>query len=194
MLEYSAILIGYLLGSVSSAVVVTRALHLQDPRNVGSGNPGATNVLRYGGKGAALATLLGDLLKGVIAVLIARQLSAQSWVIAATMVTVFLGHLYPVFFGFKGGKGVATALGAYVGASPLVGGALAGTWLVVAVLSRYSSLSALVATALSPLYVWYWLRDPAYVAGSVVMAAILFWRHRGNIKRLLAGTETKIGK
>ena len=194
MFEYSAILIGYLLGSVSSAVVVTRALHLQDPRNVGSGNPGATNVLRYGGKGAALATLLGDLLKGVIAVLIARQLSAQSWVIAATMVTVFLGHLYPVFFGFKGGKGVATALGAYVGASPLVGGALAGTWLVVAVLSRYSSLSALVATALSPLYVWYWLRDPAYVAGSVVMAAILFWRHRGNIKRLLAGTETKIGK
>jgi glycerol-3-phosphate acyltransferase PlsY len=194
MLEYSAILIGYLLGSVSSAVVVTRALHLQDPRNVGSGNPGATNVLRYGGKGAALATLLGDLLKGVIAVLIARELSAQSWVIAATMVTVFLGHLYPVFFGFKGGKGVATALGAYVGASPLVGGALAGTWLVVAALSRYSSLSALVATALSPLYVWYWLRDPAYVTGSVVMAAILFWRHRGNIKRLLEGTETRIGK
>lgn len=194
MLEYSAILIGYLLGSVSSAVVVTRALHLQDPRKVGSGNPGATNVLRYGGKGAALATLLGDLLKGVIAVLIARELSAQSWVIAATMVTVFLGHLYPVFFGFKGGKGVATALGAYVGASPLVGGALAGTWLVAAVLSHYSSLSALVATALSPLYVWYWLRDPAYVVGSVVMAAILFWRHRDNIKRLLEGTETKIGK
>lgn len=194
MLEYSAILIGYLLGSVSSAVVVTRALHLQDPRNVGSGNPGATNVLRYGGKGAALATLLGDLLKGVIAVLIARELSAQPWVIATTMVTVFLGHLYPVFFGFKGGKGVATALGAYVGASPLVGGALAGTWLVIALLSRYSSLSALVATALSPLYVWYWLGDPAYIVGSVVMAAILFWRHRGNIKRLLAGTETRIGK
>ncbi|KPK54023.1 MAG: acyl-phosphate glycerol 3-phosphate acyltransferase [Thiotrichales bacterium SG8_50] len=194
MVEYSAILIGYLLGSVSSAVVVARALHLQDPREVGSGNPGATNVLRYGGKGAAIATLLGDLLKGVVAVLIARELSAQPSVIAATMIAVFLGHLFPVFFGFKGGKGVATALGAYLGASPWVGGALAITWVVVAVVSRYSSLSALVATALSPLYVWYWLGDPAYVVGSILMSAILFWRHRGNVKRLLDGSESKIGK
>ncbi|KPK11634.1 MAG: hypothetical protein AMJ68_05040 [Acidithiobacillales bacterium SG8_45] len=194
MVEYSAILIGYLLGSISSAVVVARVLRLQDPREVGSGNPGATNVLRYGGKGAAIATLLGDLLKGVVAVLIARELSLQPWVISATMVAVFLGHLFPVFFGFKGGKGVATALGAYLGANPWVGGALALTWIVVAVVSRYSSLSALVATALSPLYVWYWMGDPAYVAGSVVMVVILFWRHRGNIKRLLEGTESKIGK
>ena len=110
------------------------------------------------------------------------------------MVTVFLGHLFPVFFGFKGGKGVATALGAYLGANPWVGGALALTWIVVAVVSRYSSLSALVATALSPLYVWYWLGDPAYVIGSLAMGVILFWRHRGNIKRLMEGSESKIGK
>jgi glycerol-3-phosphate acyltransferase PlsY len=194
MIEYSSIIIGYLLGSISSAVVVARVLRLQDPRDVGSGNPGATNILRYGGKGAAIATLLGDLLKGVVAVLIARELSTQSWVIAATMVTVFLGHLYPLFFGFKGGKGVATALGAYLGANPWVGGALALTWIIVAVVSRYSSLSALVATALSPIYVWYWLGDPAYVIGSVVMGAILFWRHRANIKRLIDGNESKIGK
>jgi glycerol-3-phosphate acyltransferase PlsY len=194
MVEYSSIVIGYLLGSISSAVVVARVLRLQDPREVGSGNPGATNILRYGGKGAAIATLLGDLLKGVVAVLIARELSVQSWVIAATMVTVFLGHLYPVFFGFKGGKGVATALGAYLGANPWVGGALALTWIVVAVVSRYSSLSALLATALSPLYVWYWLGDPAYIIGSLVMGVVLFWRHRGNIKRLVEGSESKIGK
>lgn len=194
MVEYSSIVIGYLLGSISSAVVVARVLRLQDPREVGSGNPGATNILRYGGKGAAIATLLGDLLKGVVAVLIARELSMQSWVIAATMVTVFLGHLYPVFFGFKGGKGVATALGAYLGANPWVGGAQVLTWIVVAVVSRYSSLSALLMTALAPLYVWYWLGDPAYVIGSLVMGVVLFWRHRGNIKRLVEGSESKIGK
>ncbi len=194
MIEYSSIIIGYLLGSISAAVVIARVLRLKDPREVGSKNPGATNILRYGGKGAALATLLGDLMKGVVAVLIARELSDQSWVVAATMIAVFLGHLFPVFFGFKGGKGVATALGAYLGASLWVGGALVGTWLVVAIISRYSSLSALVAVALSPLYVWYWLGDPAYVVGSVVLGVILFWRHSGNIKRLLEGTETKIGK
>jgi glycerol-3-phosphate acyltransferase PlsY len=133
-------------------------------------------------------------LKGVVAVLIARELSAQPWIISATMLAVFLGHLFPVFFGFKGGKGVATALGAYLGASPWVGGALALSWVVVAVVSRYSSLSALVATALSPIFVWYWLGDPAYIIGSVLMAVILFWRHHGNIKRLLDGSESKIGK
>jgi len=194
MIEYVPIVIAYLLGSLSSAVIVARLLGLKDPREVGSGNPGATNVLRYGGKGAAVATLIGDLMKGVVAVLIARAMQVDAAIIAATMVAAFLGHLFPIFFGFKGGKGVATALGVFLAANLWAGLAIAGSWGVMAVITRYSSLSALVATALSPLYVWYWLREPAYIVGSIVLAAILFWRHRANIQRLLAGTEAKIGK
>lgn len=194
MIEYAPIVIAYFLGSLSSAVIVARLLGLKDPREMGSGNPGATNILRYGGKGAAIATLIGDLLKGVAAVLIARAMNADAAVVAATMVAAFLGHLFPVFFGFKGGKGVATALGVFLAANVWVGLAIVGSWIAIAVVSRYSSLAALVATALSPIYVWYWLRDPAYITGSIVLAAILFWRHRANIQRLLAGTEAKIGK
>ncbi len=194
MIEYLPILVGYLLGSLSSAVIVARLLGLKDPREVGSGNPGATNILRYGGKGPAVATLIGDLLKGVVAVLIARAMNVDAAIVAATMVAAFLGHLYPVFFGFKGGKGVATALGVFLAANLWVGLAIAGSWAVMAVITRYSSLSALVATALSPLYAWIWLREPAYIIGSIAIAALLFWRHRDNIRRLLAGTEAKIGK
>lgn len=194
MLESLPVVIAYLLGSLSSAVIVARLLGLKDPREVGSGNPGATNILRYGGKGAAIATLIGDLMKGVAAVLIARAMDADAAIVAATMVAAFLGHLFPVFFGFKGGKGVATALGVYLAANIWVGLTITGSWIALAVVTRYSSLAALVATALSPLYVWYWLRDPAYIIGSIVLAAILFWRHRANIRRLLAGTESRIGK
>ncbi len=194
ILEALPVIIAYLLGSLSSAVIVARLLGLKDPRDVGSGNPGATNILRYGGKGAAITTLIGDLMKGVAAVLIARAMDAEAAIIAATMVAVFLGHLFPVFFGFKGGKGVATALGVYLAANIWVGLAVAGSWVALAAITRYSSLAALAATALSPLFVWYWLRHPAYIVGSVVLAVILFWRHRANIQRLLAGTESKIGK
>ncbi|MEJ2105893.1 MAG: glycerol-3-phosphate 1-O-acyltransferase PlsY [Acidiferrobacteraceae bacterium] len=194
MSEYLFPLFAYLVGSISSAVVVARLMHLQDPRTVGSGNPGATNVLRYGGKRAAVVTLIGDTLKGVMAVVLARFLTQDPVVLAAVMGSVFLGHLYPVFFGFKGGKGVATALGAYLGFDPVIGGLLALTWLVVAVVTRYSSLSALVAAALSPIFVWWRHPVPAVVAISVAVAALLYWRHRQNIRRLIAGTETRIGK
>lgn len=194
ILEALPVIIAYLLGSLSSAVIVARLLGLKDPRDVGSGNPGATNILRYGGKGAAITTLIGDLMKGVAAVLIARAMGADATIVAASMVAVFLGHLFPLFFGFKGGKGVATALGVYLAANIWVGLAVAGSWVVLAAITRYSSLAALAATALSPLFVWYWLRHPAYIVGSVVLAVILFWRHRANIQRLLAGTESKIGK
>jgi len=193
MTEYAPIVIAYLLGSLSSAVIVARLMGLKDPRDVGSGNPGATNVLRYGGKAAAVATLVGDLLKGVVAVLIARAMNADAAIVSATMVAAFLGHLYPIFFGFKGGKGVATATGVFLAANIWAGLAIAGTWALVVVVTRYSSLAALVATALSPVYVWYWLRDPAYIVGSLVLATILFWRHRANIQRLVAGTEARVG-
>lgn len=194
MSEYLLPLFAYLVGSISTAVVVARLMRLQDPRTVGSGNPGATNVLRYGGKRAAVLTLIGDVLKGVVAVVLTRLLSHNEVIIAAAMGAVFLGHLYPVFFGFKGGKGVATALGAYLGFDPLLGGMLAGIWLVVALISRYSSLSALVAAALSPLLLWWRHPQAGVVAVGVAVALLLFWRHRQNIRRLLAGTETRIGK
>ena len=193
MFTYLIPLGGYLLGSLSSAVIVARLMGLRDPREVGSKNPGATNVLRYGGKKAAIATLAGDMLKGVVAVLIARWLSTDPVVVGATMVTAFLGHLYPVFFGFKGGKGVATALGAFLGANFWLGLAVVGTWLLMAFVTRYSSLSALVATAAAPFYIWYFLGRPPYIIAVVLIAVMLFWRHRSNIRNLLTGKENKIG-
>jgi len=193
MLDYLIPVAAYLLGSLSSAVIVARLLGLRDPREVGSKNPGATNILRYGGKKAAIATLAGDMLKGVIAVWVARLLATDPTIIGATMVAAFLGHLYPVFFGFKGGKGVATALGAYLGVNLWLGLSVVGTWLVMAVITRYSSLSALVATALAPLYTWYFLKAPAYIIAVVVIAVMLYWRHRSNIRNLMTGKENKIG-
>jgi len=193
MLDYLIPVAAYLLGSLSSAVIVARLLGLRDPREVGSKNPGATNILRYGGKKAAIATLAGDMLKGVLAVWVARLLTTDPTIIGATMVGAFLGHLYPVFFGFKGGKGVATALGAYLGVNLWLGLSVVGTWLVMAVITRYSSLSALVATALAPLYTWYFLEAPAYIVAVVVIAVMLYWRHRSNIRNLMTGKENKIG-
>jgi len=187
-------LLAYLLGSVSSAVVIARLMGLRDPRDVGSGNPGATNILRYGGKAAAILTLAGDILKGVIAVLIARALTADDVVIALTGFAAFLGHLFPVFFGFRGGKGVATALGVWLALSPWVGLLLIATWVVMAVLFRYSSLSALTAAVAAPLYVAWLAPGMPYLATMIVMSAILIFRHRSNIRNLLAGTEAKIGR
>ena len=184
----------YLLGSISSAVVVTRIMRLEDPRNVGSRNPGATNVLRYGGKTAAALTLLGDLLKGVIAILVARVFTQDATVLVLVGLCAFLGHIYPVFFGFRGGKGVATGFGVWLALSPWVALALAVTWLLVAALFRYSSLAALIATAAGPIYAWVFLRQWPYLALSIVMGAFLIWRHRSNIKKLLAGEEGRIGK
>lgn len=187
-------LLAYLLGSVSSAVVIARLMGLRDPRDVGSGNPGATNILRYGGKAAAILTLAGDILKGVIAVLIARALTTDDVVIVLSGFAAFLGHLFPVFFGFRGGKGVATALGVWLALSPWVGLLLLATWVLMAVLFRYSSLSALTASVAAPLYVAWLSPGMPYLATMMAMSVILVFRHRSNIRNLLAGTETKIGR
>lgn len=184
--------LAYLLGSISSAVLIARLLGMPDPRTVGSGNPGATNILRQGGKWAAGATLLGDLLKGLIPVVLARTLTTDDLILCLVGAGAFLGHLYPVFFGFKGGKGVATALGVYLGLNPWMGVALILTWLTTAGLFRYSSLAAVLTALLSPVYCWFLLPGWPYFAMSVFMAAMLIWRHRSNIRRLVGGEEDRI--
>lgn len=193
-LQYLLLPAAYLLGSISSAVVIARMMHLEDPRNVGSRNPGATNVLRYGGKTAAALTLLGDLLKGVVAVVVAQLVTDDPLVLASVGLLVLVGHAYPIFFGFRGGKGVATGFGVWLALSPWVALALVLTWLVVAALFRYSSLSALIASAMCPLYVWLLLGRWPYVVLSIVMGGLLVWRHRSNIEKLLAGKESRIGQ
>ncbi len=184
---------GYLLGSLSSAIIICRLLGLPDPRSQGSGNPGATNVLRVGGKKAAAATLAGDMLKGLIPVLIARALQADIAVQSGVAVAAFLGHLYPVFFAFKGGKGVATALGVLLGLHWPVGLMTIATWLVVAAVFRISSLAALIAILVTPLYIWWLIPEPALLGAMLFMGVLLFWRHRSNIQNLFAGTEGRIG-
>lgn len=191
----------YLLGSLPFAVIVSRAFGLADPRSYGSGNPGATNVLRSGNKKAALLTLIGDAAKGWLAVWGASRLGswwlpAELLPLAVTLVAVavFIGHVFPLFLRFKGGKGVATAAGVLLGLNPWLGAGTIAAWLVVAVLSRYSSLAAVCAAIFAPLAsVWlFGFRLP--VLGVLAMGGILIWRHADNIKRLLAGTESKIGQ
>ncbi|UCG96510.1 MAG: glycerol-3-phosphate 1-O-acyltransferase PlsY [Burkholderiales bacterium] len=193
-----AIAASYLLGSVSFAVVVSRLFGLADPRSYGSGNPGATNVLRSGSKAAAALTLLGDAAKGAVAVWLVRALGPQFGVgelgVALAALAAFVGHLYPIFFGFKGGKGVATFLGALL-ALNFGGGLLAcATWLAVAAAFRYSSLSSLCAALLAPLALL-WLTGAADLSLVVAaMSALLILRHRQNIANLLAGRERRIGE
>ena len=187
----------YLLGSVSFAVLVSRAFGLPDPRTYGSGNPGATNVLRSGRRWAAVLTLAGDALKGVAAVLLARWVAVQSGlasdVIALVAVAVFLGHLYPVFFRFQGGKGVATAAGVLFALDLRLGFAVLAVWLVLALGLRLSSLAALAATAIAlPMAGGFGL-EPPLLAAIAAMAVLLVWRHRSNIRKLLAGTEQGFG-
>ena len=192
MIAAALTLFAYLMGSLSSAIIVARAMGLPDPRTQGSRNPGATNVLRYGGKRAAAITLGGDVLKGLIPVLVAQWVGAGDRTLAAVSLAAFLGHLYPVFFGLRGGKGVATALGVLLGVSWPVGVAAAATWLGMALLFRISSLAALTAALLAPLYLWWWRPSGALLIAVVVMSALLFWRHRSNIQNLAHGTEDKI--
>ncbi len=187
------IVFGYLAGSLSTAIIVCRIMGLPDPRSEGSRNPGATNVLRFGGKKAAAITLAGDFLKGLGPVLLARGLGVEETGLALTALAAFLGHLYPVFFGFGGGKGVATAFGVILGLSWLTALAALATWLIMAFAVRISSLSALTAAALTPLYAWLFGLPPVYVAAILVMVILLIWRHRSNIRQLLAGTEDTIG-
>ena len=184
---------GYLLGSISTAVLVSRALGTADPRAGGSGNPGATNVLRLSGRGAAAFTLAGDVLKGVVPVLAARIAELPPEWIAAAGLAAFLGHLYPVFFGFKGGKGAATAAGALFAMDPLLGAAVGATWLLVAGVSRYSSMASLASAVLAPAYAFALSGEPRTVAAISIMSVLLVWRHRGNIRRLMTGEEGRIG-
>ena len=182
----------YLLGSISSAILVCRLMGLPDPRTQGSRNPGATNVLRIGGKKAAALTLVGDSLKGLVPMLAGHLLGVGPDVLAATGLAAFLGHLYPVFFGFRGGKGVATALGVQLGLYWPIGLSVAALWLAMAKLVRISSLSALVSMALAPLVVWLFWPEPVLVGAQILISLLLFWRHRSNIRKLLAGREDRI--
>ncbi len=192
----------YLIGSISFAVVVSKCMRLPDPYSYGSGNPGATNVLRTGNKRAAVFTLLGDALKGWLAVTVARYVlgdallmqGTATWILCGVVIAVFLGHLYPLFHGFKGGKGVATACGILFGINLFLGLATLATWLIVAFFLRYSSLAALAAAVFGPIYfVFLFGFQPMAIALSVV-CALLIWRHRSNIRNLIDGTETRIGK
>ena len=193
MLDYGFIFASYLIGSLSSAIIVCKIMGLPDPRGEGSGNPGATNVLRFGGKKAAAITLFGDMVKGLIPVLFVKYFDANAITISLVGLAAFLGHLYPAFFQFKGGKGVATMLGVMFGFSWWIGLATAGTWLFMAKIVKISSLSALVATAVTPVYVWLWFNNMAAIGVTIIMTVILFWRHRSNIQNLIKGTEDSIG-
>jgi len=194
MTDLALVLFGYLAGSMSTGVLVARVLGLGDPRRDGSGNPGATNVLRLGGRPAALATLLGDALKGVVPVLFAHALGRPELAVAAVGGAAFIGHLYPVFFGFHGGKGIATGLGIFVAGAWPVGLAVVLTWLAVAGLARLSSLAALVSFALAPVYCLVLVASPALAGMAAAVALLTAWRHRGNIQRIARGTEPRIGQ
>jgi len=187
------IIASYLLGSLSSAIIICQLLGLADPRTQGSGNPGATNVLRYAGKKAAALTLGFDILKGLFAVLITFYLGFSDAVIAACAVAVFMGHLYPIFFNFRGGKGVATGFGALLGVSVIAALLSLLTWLLMAYISRYSSLAALSAALSSPIYIYITSEaNLAYIIAASLISTGLFMRHRDNIIRLLQGQEPKI--
>lgn len=186
-----AVVGAYLLGSISFAIVVSRVMRLPDPRSYGSKNPGATNVLRTGSKAAAVATLAGDAAKGWLAVWLALLFAPDAAAFAG--LAAFVGHLFPVYHRFQGGKGVATAAGVLFGYDWRIGAATLATWIIIAFFLRYSSLAALVAAAFAPFATAMLLGFNAYFAAVVVMAALLLWRHRENIARLIAGTESRIG-
>ena len=193
--------LAYLIGSVSFAVVVSKFMRLPDPHSYGSGNPGATNVLRTGNKRAAVLTLLGDALKGFVAVVLARMIlgegsltsSLNSWILCGVVVAVFLGHLFPIFPGFKGGKGVATACGILFGINWILGLATLATWIIVAKFMRYSSLAALAAAVFGPIYFVFLFGFHPMGIALLIVCALLIWRHRSNIRNLMNGTESRIG-
>ena len=193
--------IAYLIGSVSFAVVVSKCMRLPDPHSYGSGNPGATNVLRTGNKLAAVLTLIGDALKGYLAVMLARVILGDasltstmgSWILCGVVIAVFLGHLFPIFHGFKGGKGVATACGILFGINWILGAATLSTWIIVAMYMRYSSLAALAAAIFGPIYFVFLFGFQPMGAALLVVCLLLIWRHRSNIQNLMNGTESRIG-
>jgi acyl phosphate:glycerol-3-phosphate acyltransferase len=194
----TAVVLAYLVGSLSFAVIVSKTMGLADPRSYGSGNPGATNVLRSGNKAAAILTLMLDALKGYVPVWLALYFAPRfgfhEGTIGLVGLAAFLGHLWPIFFKFQGGKGVATAAGALLAMNPWLGLATLATWLIVAVFFRYSSLASIVSAVFAPFYqllIW----EPSMMALSIaLMSLLLVWRHEGNIRKLLAGTESKLGQ
>ena len=185
---------GYLIGSISTAIITCKLMGLEDPRSSGSNNPGATNVLRIGGKKAAIITLMGDMLKGLVPVLIVKFFNLEITVVALVAVGAFLGHLFPLFFKFKGGKGVATFFGSLIGISWQAGLAALASWLLIAYIFKYSSLSALLTAAFSIAYIWFFTDSVILTGACLIMSSLLIWRHKGNIKRLINGEEDKIGK
>jgi glycerol-3-phosphate acyltransferase PlsY len=193
--------IAYLIGSISFAVVVSKCMRLPDPHTYGSGNPGATNVLRTGNKLAAALTFIGDALKGYFAVMLARIIlgdqsltsTLSSWVLCGVVLAVFLGHLFPIFHGFKGGKGVATACGILFGVNVILGIATLSTWIIVAVFLRYSSLAALAAAIFGPIYFVFLFGFQPMGISLLVICLLLIWRHRSNIRNLMNGTESRLG-
>lgn len=194
MMTLAFVIAAYLLGSISFAVLMSRAFSLPDPRTYGSHNPGATNVLRSGKKIAAALTLLGDAAKGTVAVLLAQHFMPQELtLIAAVALAVFIGHLFPIFHNFKGGKGVATALGVLLALNPWLGLAALATWLLVAVGLKMSSLAALIAALGAPIYAALLGEPREYLIVAGGMSLLLIWRHKSNIQNLLAGKESRIG-
>lgn len=189
----TATVIAYFFGSISSAIIVCKLMGLPDPRLEGSKNPGATNVLRLGGKVPAIITLLGDMLKGFIPVLLAKLLGLDTLAIALVTFAAFFGHLYPVFFKFVGGKGVATLFGCMLALNWIVGLMMGATWLIVAFIFRYSSLASLITAILAPVYTWY-MTNNDYAIAVCIMSVLLIIRHRSNIQKLFSGKESKIGK
>lgn len=186
------IIAAYLLGSISSAVLICRVARLPDPRTVGSHNPGATNVLRIGGKAAAASVLLCDMLKGTIPVWLGYFLDIDPIILGVVAIAACLGHMYPIFFHFKGGKGVATALGAIAPIGLDLTGMIMGTWLLVAFLFRYSSLAAIVTVLVTPFYAW--MVKPQYTLPVAMLCCLIVLRHHQNIRRLLDGSEPKLGQ
>lgn len=184
----------YLIGSISTAIITCKIMAIEDPRKTGSNNPGATNVLRHGGKKAAIITLTGDMLKGLIPILIVIQLQTDTRIIALVGLCALLGHVFPVYYGFKGGKGVATYYGVILGISWQVGLIALAIWLLMAVLLKISSLSALVSIFSTPFILWYFSHSVELTAAIALMSLLVFWRHKTNITSLLQGSETKIGK
>jgi glycerol-3-phosphate acyltransferase PlsY len=194
MTHVFAAVLGYLAGSIPFAVIVSRMMRLPDPRSFGSGNPGATNVLRSGSKAAAVLTLAGDTLKGWVVVWAAIRLGHAQDVVAVVALAAFIGHLFPVWLGFKGGKGVATAAGVLFALDWRVGVAVLVVWLTVVVVSRYSSLGALTAALFAPVAVYFLLGAGPLLPATILMCALLVWRHEGNIRKLVQGTESRIGE
>lgn len=197
LLNFLIIIIAYLIGSLSFAVIVSRLFGMADPRSYGSGNPGATNVLRSGRKTAAALTLLGDALKGLVAVCLTRlliePLGLNESIVAYVAVAALIGHMWPIFFNFKGGKGVATALGVLIGLSWPVALICGGLWLIIAFGFKVSSLAALIATIASPLIAWWIMPYSSWVIATLIIALLVLYRHKSNITNLLHGKESKIG-